>query len=336
MNVASGATRFNWRRGLPAFAIIIATCFLVSSFCPAAAQPVQDSLMSKEEQARSIERDIASLEAQLVRAKADVISVAQRLSEVEKLIVNCYAEIDAAKAEVDGAKQRLSFRLRSLYVDGGQTSLVQLLTSRDVSDFLAGYEDVMSITARELDAFKVFKAKKNHLEEVQGKLVQFKREQAKLTQSADTQAIEGRIAEKQGELALVTSTLISLQVPSTFTPASVTFDPARIYARPDDNAFTRTGQTMSGYSSWYGDSFNGKSTASGEVFDQYAYTCAHKTLPFGTWLRVTFRGRSVIVKVNDRGPAVPGRMLDLSRGAAEAVGLTGVQWVDCEIVVPRT
>ena len=51
---------------------------------------------------------------------------------------------------------------------------------------------------------------------------------------------------------------------------------------------------------------------------------------------MTFRGRSAIVKVNDRGPFVKGRILDLSRGAAESIGLTGVQWVDCELVVPKS
>lgn len=86
----------------------------------------------------------------------------------------------------------------------------------------------------------------------------------------------------------------------------------------------------------YGDDFDGRPTASGEIFDQYAFTCAHKTLPFGTWLLISFRGRSVVVKVNDRGPAAAGRMLDLSKGAADAIGLTGVQWVDCELVVPRS
>ncbi len=74
-----------------------------------------------------------------------------------------------------------------------------------------------------------------------------------------------------------------------------------------------------GMASWYGGKFHGRQTASGEVFDKHKLTAAHKTLPFGTRLRVTNleNGRSVTVKVNDRGPFVKGRVLDLSRGAAE-------------------
>ena len=64
-------------------------------------------------------------------------------------------------------------------------------------------------------------------------------------------------------------------------------------------------------------------TASGQRFNQEAMTCAHRSLPFGTKLRVTHGGQSVVVTVNDRGPFVRGRVLDLSTGAARAIGLTG-------------
>ncbi len=73
--------------------------------------------------------------------------------------------------------------------------------------------------------------------------------------------------------------------------------------------------------SWYGPGFEGATTASGEPFDATDYTAAHKTLPFGTKLTVTLEGRSVVVRVNDRGPFVAGRDLDLSQAAAEQIGL---------------
>ena len=75
--------------------------------------------------------------------------------------------------------------------------------------------------------------------------------------------------------------------------------------------------------SWYGPKFHGRPTASGERFDMYAMTCAHKTYKFGTKLRVTDpeNGRSVVVTVNDRGPFIRGRDLDLSYGAAREIGL---------------
>ena len=92
-------------------------------------------------------------------------------------------------------------------------------------------------------------------------------------------------------------------------------------------------KSFGGHASWYGPGFHGRKTASGERFNQYALTAAHKTLPFGTRLRVTNmkNGSSVIVTVNDRGPYVKSRVLDLSKGAASAIGMAGVAPV--EIVV---
>jgi rare lipoprotein A len=81
-----------------------------------------------------------------------------------------------------------------------------------------------------------------------------------------------------------------------------------------------------GAASWYGPGFHGKRTANGEKFDTNALTAAHKTLPFGTQLRVTNErtGKSVVVRINDRGPYAHGRVIDLSKAAAEAVGISGV------------
>jgi rare lipoprotein A len=82
------------------------------------------------------------------------------------------------------------------------------------------------------------------------------------------------------------------------------------------------GHTFSGMASYYGNEA-GSRTASGQRFSQGAMTCAHRSLPFGTKLRVTHGGQSVVVTVNDRGPFVRGRVLDLSTGAARAIGLIG-------------
>jgi rare lipoprotein A len=81
-----------------------------------------------------------------------------------------------------------------------------------------------------------------------------------------------------------------------------------------------------GKASWYGAFHHGRRTASGEIFNQNALTAAHRTLPFGTRLRVTNQqtGRSILVRVNDRGPFKANRIIDLSRAAAQAIGLKGV------------
>jgi rare lipoprotein A len=94
-----------------------------------------------------------------------------------------------------------------------------------------------------------------------------------------------------------------------------------------------SGHSFSGMASFYGNE-SGSKTASGQRFNQNAMTAAHRSLPFGTKLRVTHGDRSVVVTINDRGPFIRGRVLDLSTGAARAIGLTsaGVGRVTAEVV----
>ncbi|MFO7729465.1 MAG: septal ring lytic transglycosylase RlpA family protein [Spirochaetia bacterium] len=91
-----------------------------------------------------------------------------------------------------------------------------------------------------------------------------------------------------------------------------------------------------GYASWYGGKFQGRQTASGEVFDTNQLTAAHKTLPFGTVVEVTNldNGKSIEVRINDRGPFVEGRIIDLSRAAATKIGLmsSGIAPVKVKII----
>lgn len=83
---------------------------------------------------------------------------------------------------------------------------------------------------------------------------------------------------------------------------------------------------QAGVASWYGPGFHGRKTANGERFDMNALTAAHRTLPLGTQVRVTntHTGRSVVVRINDRGPYVGRRLIDLSKASAQAIGLSGL------------
>ena len=98
---------------------------------------------------------------------------------------------------------------------------------------------------------------------------------------------------------------------------------------------TETSETLYGSASWYGPKFHGRQTANGEIFDENALTAAHKTLPFNTQLKVTNRmnGRSVIVRINDRGPYIGQRSLDLSKAAAHCLGSTQSGVVPYEAVI---
>jgi len=105
----------------------------------------------------------------------------------------------------------------------------------------------------------------------------------------------------------------------------------RVYVPQDDPHYNTVG-----LASWYGDDFQGRATANGEIFDGNAITAAHPTLPLPSYVRVTNlnNGRSLIVRVNDRGPYAHNRIIDVSRRAAHLLGFTnrGVAWVRVQYV----
>jgi rare lipoprotein A len=115
--------------------------------------------------------------------------------------------------------------------------------------------------------------------------------------------------------------------PETATPALLA---------PKLTTSSQTAYELHGLASWYGGVFHGRRTASGEVFDMYAMTACHPTLPFGTIVRVTNRDnqKSVVVRITDRGYLYKGRILDLSYGAAEKVAMVraGIAHVDLEVI----
>jgi rare lipoprotein A len=112
--------------------------------------------------------------------------------------------------------------------------------------------------------------------------------------------------------------------------------PRQIQARVEKMPSARVIREIFGQASWYGPGFHGRTTANGERYNQHGLTAAHKSLPFGTRIKVTNKnnGRTVVVRVNDRGPYAGGRVIDLSAGAASILGMmgSGVAPVQLEIL----
>lgn len=133
----------------------------------------------------------------------------------------------------------------------------------------------------------------------------------------------GRVA------ALALSCLLAAELLAACAPAASTISTMvpqqAVRAQGVAPSATPSGVIEEGLASWYGPGFAGRLTANGEIFDPNELTAAHKTLPFDTRVRVTSvrNGRSVVVRINDRGPFKPGRVIDLSRAAAEAIGMIG-------------
>lgn len=130
---------------------------------------------------------------------------------------------------------------------------------------------------------------------------------------------------------------VVLPRPAATVPPSV---PAVDLVAPDiktqQGAATRKKDLLKGLASWYGGNFDGRMTASGERFDQYAMTACHPTLPFGSLVRVVNKtnGLSVVVRITDRGDLAEGRIIDLSYGAAQKLAMTeaGLAPVALEVI----
>lgn len=103
----------------------------------------------------------------------------------------------------------------------------------------------------------------------------------------------------------------------------------RYYPLPDSEGFSQSGRA-----SWYGEKFHGRRTSSGEIFDMHKESAAHKTLPFDTYVRVLnlSNKKQIVLRINDRGPFMKGRIIDLSYAAAKKIGLVGPGVADVKIV----
>jgi len=150
---------------------------------------------------------------------------------------------------------------------------------------------------------------------------------------------------------VMTTGLLAAQPPNTPGTATSKSEIARpekgngtknsVQAKATSHRHTRNANVYQvGTASWYGKRFHGKTTASGEPYDMFQFTAAHRRLPLGTLVKVTNldNGRSVVVRVNDRGPVPRTRIIDLSYGAARVIGLSGhgIEPVSLEIIQPAT
>lgn len=119
---------------------------------------------------------------------------------------------------------------------------------------------------------------------------------------------------------------LTLPTISSWTKLSAstpTMRPYEVFGKQYVPSFVEVGEELSGVASWYGPDFHGKKTSNGESYDMYAMTAAHKTLPMNTIVKVSnkLNGKQVVVRVNDRGPFVEGRIIDLSYAAGKEAGI---------------
>ncbi|HEX2294335.1 MAG TPA: septal ring lytic transglycosylase RlpA family protein [Actinomycetota bacterium] len=306
--------------------------------------------------------DIAELKAR-AQALGDEVSVLEtrldklsgREAELDRRISDTSAEIGILEMELsereraaDAAHDVVVQRAVEAYKAGTTTDrLALVLSAEDVTDMIAAAEATGHAAEADTVALDELVAEQEALEDAQARVDARKQTLLAAQAEAETLAEEAALAlaERSEVLEQLTDEVAELERKARAAAAQA--------ARPDQafldllspsgpspgipDGFVGTGVTFEGLASWYGPGFEGNLTASGDVFDSSLYTAASKELPLGTWLYVEYNGRGVVVLVNDRGPYVEPRILDLSRGAAQAIGMehAGVGWVKAEILLEK-
>lgn len=300
------------------------------------------------------------LETEIAALEADSRALDERLAVTAARIVDQRAEVEAAEERLEQAELRYKLRLIDVYKRGMFDPFTLLFTSETISELVSrasilsriaesDSQIVADLTIATADA----RYQAATLAELQAQDRTLKSEhETRLGALADMLAEQERLVAQltvEAREALLQARRFTAETRQQWRLASIPIgtDIPRATATVDNHPgieyrisaymprqYVTAGQTFPAVCSWYGPGFNGRGTASGQVFNEDDFTCASRTLPFGTVLALTRGERRIIVYVNDRGPYIEGRDLDLSKAAATALGFSGVATVQAEIVSP--
>jgi rare lipoprotein A (peptidoglycan hydrolase) len=313
------------------------------TLAPGLPRAVAADLETVRERAQRVADEVTALERRLQGLRERRAVLEQRITASTQRIAALEVEIHATEAGLEEAQRRYTGRAVEAYKDGPTSQVALLLSSRDLPALLDAAEALGNAAEADVRALEgLLDAIEAH-ERVQREID--RRKQELLAARAQTEEVVADMAEalaaRRTKLAELNAEIARLEEQARREAARAA-QPSAAFAQllapagpaaaiPD--GYVGTGVTFEGIASWYGPGFEGETTASGAVFDPDLYTAASRDLPFGTLLFVSHGGRGVVVVINDRGPFIEERILDLSQAAAEAIGL-GLGWVVAEIVVP--
>ncbi|MFA5843534.1 MAG: septal ring lytic transglycosylase RlpA family protein [Coriobacteriia bacterium] len=298
-----------------------------------------------------LQHEIEDLEGESVAIDERVAVTSLRIYEQQVLVDAARSALDAARAEYDS-------RLVQIYKTGAADPLLVLLGASSIADLVSRasvftrladvYREAFGrarLAAAEADfearILDDLRAQDVALRDIKDRRLARSRElleeQSRILARLDaaSQAVVQRVRETGARTRRewrAGSVPLSAEIPMVAATVRPYLD--RTYTVPSHRprVYSSTGMRFTAVCSWYGNEFNGRPTASGQIFNQNDLTCASRTLPFGTLLALSRAGHRIVVVVNDRGPFISGRDLDLSRGAARALGFSGVEAVEAEFV----
>lgn len=298
-----------------------------------------------------------SLEQRIASDTEDAAALEHRIDVANMRLFRQQDVLSKTESTLSDAQTRYSGRLIDIYKGGALDPLLVLLSSHSLDEFSSRLglfmavvrQDRATLTSARIAAEQAayeqtrledLKAqlvmmrslKARRLEDMKAALAVQKRIARTLT-SAQARLVSARHDERQMSFREWRKTTIPVGTPITYVPASVTpHADTFLVAEYQPKKYQVVSAQYQAVCSWYGDEFNGLGTASGQLFNEDDFTCASRTLPFGTRLALERAGKRIVVVVTDRGPFIAGRDLDLSKKAAFALGFDGVEPVTAEFV----
>lgn len=328
-------------KGLP-------TAGLALLIAAGAAAPVAGAdLEQLRERAQRIGNNVSELERELAGLNDTRDRLENEIAEASAEIGILEAGVSDAERRYEEALDRYVDRAIEAYKAGPAEDLALLLSATTIDDMFTVIEVQRRSAVDDVAALELLQSTQEAAERVQAEIDE--RKQRLLRQNAEvvelSSSIEARLSARSELLADLTTEVERLEE-RALAAAAEAADPDQALLdllQPSGpvaggqlpDGFVGTGVTFSGIASWYGPGFEGNPTANGDIFDPDLYTAASRDLPFGTWLYVTHNGLGVVVLVNDRGPYIEDRILDLSQAAAEAIGISGLGWIDAEILIKK-
>ena len=285
-------------------------------------------------------KKLKTMEGQMATAQKNYQNASSKLAKARTAAAKSREELKELNARIDTNRKSLNTRANYLYRAGNTTFIDAVFSSQsfaEVYNKITMLNFVTDSNARVLDELRadlhqrtvVQDGLEKDLKEQETQTANLKEQSEQASRElADQQAYVNALSAQEAA-ALEANLRAANNRPSSASKPESKNNPSS--SGGGGSNYSNTGTTFDGLATWYG---TGRGTASGEPFNPNAMTAAHKTLPFGTLVRVTYKGRSVVVRINDRGPYAAGRVIDLTRAAAEVIGLksAGVGYVTCEIV----
>jgi rare lipoprotein A len=341
-----GAETFtvNTRTSWPSRAALATAIAAILAASPPAAEA--DDLDALRSRAQAVADEVSALEHRLAELRAEKRRIHEAIDTADRAIGALELRRHETERAYENALDDYVARAVDVYKSSSPgVSIELLLSARDLNDLIAFAHLTSSSAEAAREALAVLRTVRNDARDLQDAIDT--RKQRLLAQATAIEAVKAaidatltkrrraynqlnaRIAKLEAE-ARREARLLAASATSGI--GSVLSPDGRIAAGIPPG-FAATGVSFEGIASWYGPGFEGQTTANGDIFDPAKFTAASRDLPLGSWLYVEHEGKGVVVYVNDRGPYIDGRVLDLSQAAAEAIGITGLGWIRAEVLV---